>query len=342
MECMDSGDLVVDALAQLGVQARPPVSEHDHTIDLVIEPVGTQVKVKRRALVTDDVADRLLVATPPSAWLCAAGGWRPGDRDCSQAPNRSRRRLLRLARSSRAALREPRDRRRRRAGRRSCRARARAQRQCRYGGRSLPPDDSDRWHDGTRAGADTSAGRPAQSQRCSPRSAETAWLTSSTVSKARNCSGRWPIGGLIAASISPVCPRLAMARRSCVPCAWALTTLRLRPAGRSPTPLPQLPTALRWQSVQTISSTSSSLTRQHNDERPRFLALPHRAPRPGARFVLLPYPPRAANAWTRRSARSIGRLHTPSSSHSTWRRTPGGGARSLTPGRLPERWTRVW
>jgi hypothetical protein len=66
MESLDSEDLVVDALAQLGVQARSPVGEHDCTIDLVIEPVGTQVQVKRRALVTDDVADRLLIATPPS------------------------------------------------------------------------------------------------------------------------------------------------------------------------------------------------------------------------------------------------------------------------------------
>jgi DNA-binding transcriptional ArsR family regulator len=66
MESMDSEDLVVDALAQLGVRARPPVGEHDHTIDLVIVPAGTQVRVQRRALVTDDVADRLLVEAQPS------------------------------------------------------------------------------------------------------------------------------------------------------------------------------------------------------------------------------------------------------------------------------------
>jgi DNA-binding transcriptional ArsR family regulator len=66
MECMDSEDLVVDALAQLGVEARLPVGEQHRGIDLVIEPVGTQVQVKRRALVTDDVADRLLAETPPS------------------------------------------------------------------------------------------------------------------------------------------------------------------------------------------------------------------------------------------------------------------------------------
>jgi DNA-binding transcriptional ArsR family regulator len=66
MERMDNGDLVIDALAQLGVQARPPVGEHNRAFDLVIEPIGTKVQVQRRALVTDDVADRLLVATPPS------------------------------------------------------------------------------------------------------------------------------------------------------------------------------------------------------------------------------------------------------------------------------------
>jgi DNA-binding transcriptional ArsR family regulator len=66
MEDMDSADLVVDALAQLGVWARPPTGGHDHGINLVIEPVGTQVQLRRRALVTDDVAGRLLTETPPS------------------------------------------------------------------------------------------------------------------------------------------------------------------------------------------------------------------------------------------------------------------------------------
>jgi hypothetical protein len=66
MEGMDDGDLVVDALAQLGVEARLPAGAHRHGIDLVVEPVGTQVQVKRRALITDDVANRLLADTPPS------------------------------------------------------------------------------------------------------------------------------------------------------------------------------------------------------------------------------------------------------------------------------------
>jgi len=63
---MDSEALVIDALAQLGIQARPVVGVSDHGTDLVVEPVGTQVRVKRRALVNDDVAGRLLAEMPPS------------------------------------------------------------------------------------------------------------------------------------------------------------------------------------------------------------------------------------------------------------------------------------
>ena len=63
---VDSEALVVDALAQLGIQARQAVGVPGQGIDLVIEPVGTQVLVKRRALVTDDVAERLLAETPRS------------------------------------------------------------------------------------------------------------------------------------------------------------------------------------------------------------------------------------------------------------------------------------
>jgi hypothetical protein len=55
---------LVDALAQLGVQARQAAGVGDG-IDVVIEPGGTHVQVKRRALVTDDVARRLLAGTPP-------------------------------------------------------------------------------------------------------------------------------------------------------------------------------------------------------------------------------------------------------------------------------------
>jgi len=57
---VDTEDLLVDALAQLGVQARQAAGVGDDGIDVVIEPGGTHVQVKRRALVTDDVARRLL------------------------------------------------------------------------------------------------------------------------------------------------------------------------------------------------------------------------------------------------------------------------------------------
>ena len=62
---VDTEDLLVDALAQLGVQARQAAGVDDDGIDVVIEPGGTHVQVKRRALVTDDVARRLLAGTPP-------------------------------------------------------------------------------------------------------------------------------------------------------------------------------------------------------------------------------------------------------------------------------------
>ena len=62
---VDTEDLLVDALAQLGVQARQAAGVGDDGIDVVIEPGGTHVQVKRRALVTDDVARHLLAGTPP-------------------------------------------------------------------------------------------------------------------------------------------------------------------------------------------------------------------------------------------------------------------------------------
>jgi len=65
--CVNTEALLVDALAQLGVQARPDVGTRDEGIDLVIEPGGTRVQVKRRALVTDDVARRLLAGVPQPA-----------------------------------------------------------------------------------------------------------------------------------------------------------------------------------------------------------------------------------------------------------------------------------
>lgn len=64
---MDTEALLIDALAQLGVNARQAVGLPDQGIDLVIEPGETQVQVKRRALVTDEVARRLLNETPRPA-----------------------------------------------------------------------------------------------------------------------------------------------------------------------------------------------------------------------------------------------------------------------------------
>jgi hypothetical protein len=61
---MDSEILLVDALAQLGVQARQALGAGDQGIDLVIEPGGTRIQVKHRALVTDEVARRLLAEAP--------------------------------------------------------------------------------------------------------------------------------------------------------------------------------------------------------------------------------------------------------------------------------------
>ena len=72
---MDTEALLTDALAQLGVQARSAVGTPDEGIDLVIEPGGTHVQVKRRALVTDEVARRLLLETPslPGSVLLVVG-----------------------------------------------------------------------------------------------------------------------------------------------------------------------------------------------------------------------------------------------------------------------------
>ena len=72
---MDSEALLIDALAQLGVQARQAVGMPDEGIDLVIEPGETLVQVKRRALVTDEVARRLLAERPgpPGAVVLVMG-----------------------------------------------------------------------------------------------------------------------------------------------------------------------------------------------------------------------------------------------------------------------------
>jgi DNA-binding transcriptional ArsR family regulator len=72
---MDAEILLVDALAQLGVQSRQAVGAPDQGIDLVIEPGGIPVQVKHRTLVTDEVARRLLVETPlpPDSVLLVVG-----------------------------------------------------------------------------------------------------------------------------------------------------------------------------------------------------------------------------------------------------------------------------
>lgn len=72
---MDAEALLIDALAQLGVQTRQGVGVPDQGTDLVIEPGETRVQVKRRALVTDEVARRLLMETPlaPGSVLLVVG-----------------------------------------------------------------------------------------------------------------------------------------------------------------------------------------------------------------------------------------------------------------------------
>ncbi|GAA4620999.1 hypothetical protein GCM10023196_007160 [Actinoallomurus vinaceus] len=67
LDCMDPAALAVDAFAQLGIDARLPVDASDCGADLVLDPdgIGFRVQVKYRALVTDDVAERLLSETMP-------------------------------------------------------------------------------------------------------------------------------------------------------------------------------------------------------------------------------------------------------------------------------------
>jgi DNA-binding transcriptional ArsR family regulator len=61
---VDTETLLVDALAQVGVQARATTGAPDQGADLVLDPSGVEVQVKRRALVTGEVARRLLRETP--------------------------------------------------------------------------------------------------------------------------------------------------------------------------------------------------------------------------------------------------------------------------------------
>lgn len=58
---------MVDAFAQLGIEARSGVGAPDRDVDLVLDPDGVAVllQVKHRSLVTDHVADRLLAEALP-------------------------------------------------------------------------------------------------------------------------------------------------------------------------------------------------------------------------------------------------------------------------------------
>lgn len=71
---MDTEALVVDAFAQLGIEAQPP-AEPERGDDLVLDPWGVAValQVKRRSLVTDHVAERLLADAATDATLLVAG-----------------------------------------------------------------------------------------------------------------------------------------------------------------------------------------------------------------------------------------------------------------------------
>lgn len=72
---VDTEALLIDALAQLGVRARQAAEMPDEGIHVVIEPGDTPVRVKRRALVTDEVARRLLAGRqgPPGSVLLVVG-----------------------------------------------------------------------------------------------------------------------------------------------------------------------------------------------------------------------------------------------------------------------------
>lgn len=64
LESVDTEALLVDALAQVGVHARATAGPSDQGIDLVLDPGGIALQVKHRALVTGEVAERLLRETP--------------------------------------------------------------------------------------------------------------------------------------------------------------------------------------------------------------------------------------------------------------------------------------
>lgn len=65
---MDTEDLLVDAFAQLGIEARLLAGPSDRGGNLVLDPdgVGSLIQVKHRSLVTDHVAERLMAEPPQS------------------------------------------------------------------------------------------------------------------------------------------------------------------------------------------------------------------------------------------------------------------------------------
>lgn len=71
MGIVDAGALVIDALAELGIEARLLVGVPDGRVGVVLDPDGAPaaLHVRRRSLVTDDVAERLLADASSSGSL---------------------------------------------------------------------------------------------------------------------------------------------------------------------------------------------------------------------------------------------------------------------------------
>jgi hypothetical protein len=79
---METEELVVDAFLQLGVEVRPAAGRPDGRVALVVDPAGVAVPVviRRRSLVSEDVAAQLLAASPQSAEVGGAALLVVGDR----------------------------------------------------------------------------------------------------------------------------------------------------------------------------------------------------------------------------------------------------------------------